>query len=91
MNSATLVQKQEEFESGEIDRYRTFHNNASRHLYVWYMDQNGDLQSLPLVIFQKLTPWSITLLVKLTVPQLIKNVSAYGNRRFITVFTKPHH
>ena len=39
-----------------------------------------------------LTPWSRVLLKKLTVPHLVKKFHAfYGNRRFITAFTKARH
>jgi hypothetical protein len=37
----------------------------------------------------KIIPWSRVLLEKLTVPQLVKKFPEfYGNRRFITAFTK---
>jgi hypothetical protein len=37
------------------------------------------------------TPWSIVLLEKLIVGQIVKKVTAFdGTRRFITEFTKAH-
>jgi len=39
-----------------------------------------------------LIPWSSVLLEKLTVTQLVKEFpSFFGNRRFITVFTRVRH
>jgi hypothetical protein len=41
---------------------------------------------------KELTPWSRVLLEKLTVNLIVKKLAAfYGNRRFITVFTKARH
>jgi hypothetical protein len=38
------------------------------------------------------TPWGRALLEKLTVTQIVKKFQAfYGNRRFITMFTKDSH
>jgi hypothetical protein len=40
----------------------------------------------------KLTPWSIGLLEKLTVSQLVKKFPVfYGTRRFVTAFTRAGH
>ena len=69
--------------TGEI--LQTFAANAPKSLIIHCVRNNG-------YWFYLLTPWSIVLLEKLTVPQLVKKFPAfYGTRRFITAFTSARH